>query len=463
MPARDLRALIGVEGYDDEAIKEILEQEPKHVICVDTNLGYKAWSKEHKYAPYESWEATIDVDAKDLELLGCECPENKTYRASILFVNDLPIKADLAPTDTEDMPYDIVVWSVVEGSPWGYGIARQMYWWQRIIRGSLRMMMENGAESSRPHLVFSNEIQPVGGNWAGNRWQFIPGANIDDVRKAFQQFQVASTQAQLQAIIDLSLRFVDLETVVPAVFQSETAETPETLGVAKIMVNSSNIGFRSRLKNWDDMHTRLHIKRYYDWNMQWSDDDKIKGDFNVVPICASELYEQDEKSRDILMVFQLKGDPDVKRNTDWGKAIEQFYRSRRLDILKPAEERTDEPEQPQLSPQAQVAQIRVQGQLEAAKIKNQTDMEELKFKAAEADKARQHAKEIKQFELQELMLKLANDKDMSLESIKAMLAGKSMELNTQKELAYNIGEPKQVSEPELEPVGQAPDGQSFQR
>ena len=57
---------------------------------------------------------------------------------------------------------------------------------------------------------------------------------------------------------------------------------------------------------------------------------------------------------------------------------------------------------------------------------------------------------------------LANDRDISLDSIKAMLASESMKLKTQKELAAGKSAP-QIATPPTEPPGRAPEGQAYQR
>jgi hypothetical protein len=38
-----------------------------------------------------------------------------------------------------------------------------------------------------------------------------------------------------------------------------------------------------------------------------------------------------------------------------------------------------------------------------------------------------------------------------------------MDWNVQKELAYKVGKAKEVATPAIEPIGEAPDGQAFQR
>ena len=475
---RGLHDLIGVTGYDEELIREIMAEDPKQLVCAETKKGYRAKVTElEQGALYESWEYNGDVDRDDLVALGCECPDDApVFRACVMFVNDRPIKADLNVIDTGDLPYDFFVWSPVDNSPFGIGIPRQMYWWQRIIRGALRMMMDNAADSARVHIAISDQIQPVNGDWNGRFWEFIPGATVDDIRKAFQQFQVTNNQDQLQAIIELALRFVDLETVVPAIFQGEAQAAPETLGATNIMVNSANIAFRMRLKHWDDFVTKPHIKRYYDWNMQYNEDDSIKGDYKVIPIGATSLYEQDQMGQRLMQLMQFAQHPAFAK-VDWDKAGEQVLRALHLDVLKTEDQIAQEqaqPQQPQIPPQAAVAQIRgkfdldkatlvQESDMKKAELVQQSDMAELQFKADQAELDRQHKAQMMLAEREMLMLKLATQQNISLDSIKSALAGKVMELKTQKELAYNVPKASQVSETNMEPAGKAPAGQAFQR
>ena len=89
-------------------------------------------------------------------------------------------------------------------------------------------------------------------------------------------------------------------------------------------------------------------------------------------------------------------------------------------------------------------------------------MQELQLKQVMAEADRAHEREMKQIDLQIQMMKLANERNISLDSIKAMLASDSMKLKTQKELAANRPAP-QVATPPTEPPGRAPAGQAYQR
>jgi hypothetical protein len=59
------------------------------------------------------------------------------------------------------------------------------------------------------------------------------------------------------------------------------------------------------------------------------------------------------------------------------------------------------------------------------------------------------------------MMRLAGAQNVSLSQIKADLAGTTMKLRTQKELAANANKSPQVVKPAVEPPRRAPDGQAF--
>jgi hypothetical protein len=48
-----------------------------------------------------------------------------------------------------------------------------------------------------------------------------------------------------------------------------------------LLMNSANVVFRRLIKNWDDDITTPCIRRMYDWNMQFSPKEYIKGDYEV--------------------------------------------------------------------------------------------------------------------------------------------------------------------------------------
>ncbi len=118
--------------------------------------------------------------------------------------------------------------------------------------------------------------------------------------------------------------------------------------------------------------------------------------------------------------------------------------------------------------------MRAQGEMEKAKLVQDSDMREIElkreveaagfqFKAQQAELDRQHQMNIKMIEREIKMMELSQASGMQLEDIKAQLTIKSAELRTQKELSgMKTIAAKQVDEPPTEPAQHAPDGRAYQ-
>ncbi|MCK4791944.1 MAG: hypothetical protein KAV87_49890, partial [Desulfobacteraceae bacterium] len=390
---RELRKLVGVKGYFDAQIRKVLEEEPKRTTAAINKAGAYQVSQTaiEKGAAYEKWEYYGDLSAEDLASLGCDCTEAQipSVSACVVFVNDRPVKVMLNPLDSGDMPYDFFQWTTVKGSPFGIGVPRAMQWQQRVLKSAWRAMMDNAGDSSGANLILGTGVIPDDGRWeiTGKKIWRATG-EIEDVRNAFNQFQIANNQEDLQNIIELALRFTDMETSLPMLFQGEKGEMPETLGATNIMVDSNNVALRTRVKRWDDQITDPHITRYYDWNMQYGEDSEIKGDYNVDVRGTSVLLEKDQHAQTIIEIVALKADPDFATLIDWQKAIKQFCAAKRLDILKTEDELKALKEQPQQPQPGQeqgadsiaVATIRAESTIQIEEMKQKAAIEELQFK-----------------------------------------------------------------------------------
>jgi hypothetical protein len=474
---RELRKLIGVEGYLADQIYQILDEEPKRTTVYVAKSGRQETKQTitNKGSSYERWEYYGDLNKDDMESLGCDCSETsgETVSACAVFVNDRPIKVMLNTLDTGEIPYDFFQWTSVNGSPWGVGIPRIALWPQRTLTAAWRGMMDNAGDSSGANIVLGPGIEPDDGRWeiTGKKIWRATG-ETEDVRAAFAQFQPLSYQNELQSIIELSLQFLDMETSLPLLFQGEKGTLPETLGATNIMVDASNVALRARVKIWDDQITRPHVTRYYNWNMQYNEKSKIKGDYNVDVRGTSILLEKDQRARSLFQVLSAKQDPDIAQLVDWEKVTKQLFASMRLDILKTDDEvkRDREQQAPPADPRIAAAQIRAQTEMEKAKIVHHDAIEEIRLKreamiAELQEKARiaeiemQHKMDMKAIDFQMAQMDYASREGISLDKIKADLATNAAKLNLQERLSLNkAGE---AIKPPVEPPGRSPEGESF--
>ena len=469
---RAVADLVGLPGYQEGQLRLVLSEKPIRTVARENRQGNVEAVAEAiaKGNLYEIWEYHGEVDSDSLEILGCDCQgQSGNVSACVVMINDRPVKAVLNVLDTGDLPYDFFQWAKVSDSVWGIGVPRMLIWQQRIITAAWRATMDNAGDAAGSMRVLSKDIEPADGNWTMTRNKTWWYTGDGDARAAFAQFQLDSRQQDLANIMELALRFADMETSIPTLFQGEGQTAPETLGATNIMVDSNNVALRMRVKAWDDQVTRPHLTRYYHFNMQYSPKEEIKGDYQVDPRGVRILMEKDQQAQALVNIWPLMADPEIALIVDKKKAAKQLFGAYRLDIMKEDEEIAQAQQQAAQAPPApnqanvDAANIRAQAQLQVAQINQEADMAELELKQQMAQADREHDAQMKQMDLQIAMLKMANDRNISLDSIKAALASDTMKLKTQKELSSLNRMAKQVATPPTEPVGQAPDGQAYQR
>ncbi len=474
---RELHDLIGVPGYNVSQIRKVLAEDPKRTIVKLEKGGAQKVQQTTvtKGAPYEKWEYHGDVGREDLEAMGVEVPEDMaSFSACVVFVNDRPVKVALNLLDTGELPYDFFVWETVSDSPFGIGEPRKIMWQQRVMTGAWRAMMDNAGDSAGSQIIMSSSVEPDDGDWNfnGKKIWVVDGEDAD-VRSAFAQHQITNNQVELQNIIELALRFTDMESGTPMLAQGEKGSAPETLGGMQLLMQGADTTRRQQVKMWDDLVTRPHIGRYYHWNMQYSKKNEIKGDFEVDARGTSVLLIKDQAAQSLMQVFQLKQDPEVNLLVDWEKAVKQLFEARHLDVMKSEEAikqaRAALAQQPPPSaPQVQVAQINAEARkaTQDAEQAYQAEIENLHqtFKAREADKDRE-------LDLMLQQLQSSAAQGLNSDTLKVKIADFTARLKTQRDLseasmAIGLHEGKrspQAISPPTEPARRAPNGQSFQR
>lgn len=471
---RELRRLMGVDGYLADQIEQILKEDPIRTFVVSgkQKLQIEKTSQDQG-SKYELWEYNGDLTVDELKALDCDCGDmNGMVSACVVFVNEKPIKASLNLLDTGDLPYDFFQWSQVPGSIWGIGLVRIMSHISRIITAAWRMMMDNAGDSAGANIVIGEGIFPDDGRWevGGKKiWRF--NGDMVDVRQAFTQFQLTNNQADLQRIIELALRFADMETMLPMAFAGEQVGPAETLGAVELKVDSSNVGLRGRVKLWDDQITRRHLTRYYHWNMQYNQNDEIKGDYNVDPRGVSYLLQKDKAAQTIMQILPLLDvNPTLKLMVDPKKALKAAFAAQQIDILREDEDienlerqsQEQPPQDPRIAAGAELAKAKMAA--EEKKLAVTQEMADLthEIKMEEAQRDREHELQLAAINRETKMLELSIKSGDSLEKIKADLAKKSMELDVQQRLSKPGSSAKQVSEPPTEPIQRAPDGRAYQ-
>ena len=305
-----------------------------------------------------------------------------------------------------DSQYKVTTYERDPESVFGHGVPYLLRHSQRIINNTYLMLMDNASLTSGPQIVLNKEmIQPAGRT---NDYTMRPmktwhlteyGA---DVREAMQFVNVPANSDGLMGIIDMAMRFADIESSVPMMQQGEMPVGNNTSmgGLAMVASALSIVQKRASLR-WDDYVTKPLIEGYYHFNMQYSDDAKIKADLQVEIGGATERLDSQMRGQDIERIMGLaQSDPNWADQIDEIKAFRELVgNSHAGDILRDAEEAQQLVEQRRAQEQ-QAAQSDPEGmKAQAAMLNAETGRMELEARVADMQQKRQIEVATKQAEL----------------------------------------------------------------
>lgn len=336
---KQLRALAKRPGYMRGQIAKVLGEDPRSYTTTSTHLSQlrrlAGITNIIDDSRYEMWEYHGPVERDTLLACGCELPDEDgnyeeggedtrgygsskyesdpfaVYDATVLFIGPHVIKANLNPLETDESPYSVFTWERDDTMVFGRGVPRTMRHQQNVINSAWRMTMDNAGLSVGPQVVVNTTmVEPADGKWElspRKLWYLKDPAGRAD--QAFYTFNVPSMQAELGAIFQTAKDLVDEETSLPMIAQGEFGNQQETATARSIAMNASNIVMRRVVKHWDDEITTPTIGRFYDWNMQNSEKEYIKGDFEAEARGTSVLLVKEIQTQAMMALLDYAAHP----------------------------------------------------------------------------------------------------------------------------------------------------------
>lgn len=446
---RDLKDMGPISGYIAGQIDAVLSEGPRlpeveydQSKPMDPDPGQSS-------RPYQIWYYYGVLNKEDIEATGCDCGEEEpSVPVIVAMVNHRVIRASRNPLDNGKFPFDVVPCSRREGHWAGIGVGRDLRTPQRIATGATRAMMENAGLSSKPILaLMQGLLVPADGNntlYGGKVFIIPKGVDIAEAKNAIWSFQIESRQAENMNIIQFALKQAENVTGLPMILQGQQGQAPDLVGVVEILDNNASTVANRVAKMFDDNLLEPHIGRYYDWLMQYGDDDEMKGDYtiNVLPPPETQV----DKAA---LVEMAKVADRPESRVDWARFFSELARSNRFDparIQYTEEEwgkiQKNAAKNPPSDPRIQAAQIKEQGQ-------SQREQMRLAFEVEQADLDRQLAS-----------AELSSEERRDLAQQKVLLASLAFKLRVTKELAAADTQSPPATPP-VEPVGRAQTGRSY--
>lgn len=435
LTAKRVRELAKQKGYMEDQLRKVLEEGPKRSRALQEIRDEELTDIAEDL--FEKWEYTGEVDYDDLAAAGVELGEKdqlRTVSATVVMINDTVVRAFINPLEDGSLPFDAFIWEKAGNTVWGYGVPHLMRAQQRVLNAAWRQMMDNAGVTSGPQIVVKpGVIQPADKQWQlSARKIWYATDDVDDVRKAFTSFEFNSHQGELASIIEMAMQLADAETGVPTLMQGEQGTAPDTVGGMQMLMTSANVVLKRLVKQFDDLVTKPHIRRYYDWNMLYNDDETIKGDFSVDARGSSTLVVRDIQNQAFLQLLAAGANPLYGKYLDPKKLFERALQAQHVDpaeVFKSDEEieeileaERQAAQQGQTEdPRVAAAKIRAQTDVQRVQAQNEGDMMELQTRLQIAQEGIRARREERQQLMELEMLKLANAQNMTLEQIKARL------------------------------------------
>ena len=424
MRARDLRRFANLPNVNVGEIEKLLEEGPQEEVptYVDQMQSISSENMEADRKRWIMWEYRGTLDFDEMKAL-CRIhgiDAEQAEKVSRLFAVDCTvwfcqgriIKFGFNHMDSNASIYSFFLLEKNEARLWGVGIPWIMRQPQAVINAAWRIMLDNAAIASFPQTVVdTGVIEPVEGDDYGIRarktWLRREGADPNKPGIAFEE--IPMRQPELAAIIELCKGFIDTETSISVLAQGEQGATTKTASGMALLFNSVNVIFRRIVRNWDDGITKPSLERAYDYLMQFSKREEIKGDYQVQARGSSVLLVREIQAQNLMILaLQATQHPVLGkyfRERDLLKKLVQSMMIDSGDVLKSEKEIEEEEalEAQQGMPDPELLKLELEGQI--AEMNATTELQ------------------IAQLRHEEAMMKLATDRDIRLEDIAARLQG----------------------------------------
>jgi hypothetical protein len=438
------------QGVDREAIKLIIAAEPdsRTPVYLTRLRALTGETVDTTQKFYHLWKVSGPLSAEDMRDLAMAFGDEKTaaemddadpleeVRAVLWFCQGHALKFDIYPLDSGECNYSVFNLEKDEASIWGYGDGRMIRDPQKGLNAAFRMVIDNGGLATGDQVIINKSvIQPeAGDDWKQRprkTWEFTETAGRQnvDVRTAFYNFSTDSHVEELSAIMGLCYRMIDDASGVPSMNDAQDpgtipANTP--VGTAILRTAAANVVFKRIIKAWDDDVTVPNLRRLYDWNMQFSPKEEIKGDFDVKARGASTLLVREMQNQNLLMLANTLGAPGspYAKYLKGVKIARELVSSLSLDpdeLIASDEEAAAADEAEAQAMQAQAAGP-AGADPEVEKRKLDLMEEETQAKVAISDRDADAREKVAELAHETAMMNLAQQGNMKLDQIEAMLA-----------------------------------------
>ena len=305
MTREDLQALIGVPGYNEDAIRTVLADftsgQSGDWLWIDSSKaeveGKHVSKATHTNDLIDAIQLWDSVEGKLLIEWGIDEEEiddaSMSYPCEVWMVNNTVIRAVLNYDPLSRKPYYLASYEAKPGSVDGKGVTDLCRDSQAMVNATARALANNMGISSGPQVGVNISRLPTGEDITEMHpwkiWQF-QSSEYNDGSQPLQFFQPNSNANELMAVFEKFSERADEDTMIPKYMTGgHTPGASRTSSGLSMLISNAGKGIKQVISNIDQNVIIPAIERLYHDNLRYSEDPDLVGDVNINARGASSL------------------------------------------------------------------------------------------------------------------------------------------------------------------------------
>jgi hypothetical protein len=323
----ELYDLIGLPGYDEQAIREILNRARDGGLHLwKTTFESERADLERRESPFTDDGPFIDalefhgyVRGQMLRDWGMEEEEvpdpDREYYTTAWLIDNLIIKAQLNPNPRKDPIYYVTSFEKIPGSLFGHGLPEILSDIQDVANATLRALVNNLSIASGPQVVVNLDRMANGADndslYPWKRWfvQNDPLSNAN--QKPVDFYQPQSNAQELLVVYEKFTQIADEVSAIPRYMTGSErvgGAASTASGLSMLMDNSGKV-MQSVAANIDYDVLKPLLQNLYDMVMLVDEGQTMRGDEEIVVRGVTTAIRQEQDRVRQLEFLQMTGNP----------------------------------------------------------------------------------------------------------------------------------------------------------
>lgn len=349
---KDMQDLVKFPGFHGEVLNAYLREHPNgdyelktHELDMRTigeaEQSLSSDDMKGRYRLLERWGyltgaqlLEAGMTAEDAAAMIPGFTQEDTYGCNVWMTSSgVVVKCTVAPVEELPIPYHFFRPYADDTGFWTEGLPDVLRETQTVINTSTRMMLDNAAISCGPQIAINMDALDVTEDATAIHpfkvWAF---RGMRDLDQCVREIGVSSHINELMAIAEKHAQYAD-ETSFPRYMSGDNSGVRgagDTASGLSMLMSMASMPVKDLVTEFDAGITEPFIRSLYRWNMRYSLNNEVKGDYEVKATGSTSLIAQELMGKRLLDAMAVLTTPGMAEQTDF----EALYKSvvRGLDL-----------------------------------------------------------------------------------------------------------------------------------